>query len=57
MTSGATVRQSCAESQVVVDVAGTVSIERALTLTTKELALEELATSSNRPKRVTRNYE
>jgi hypothetical protein len=57
VTSGTTIGKSRAESQGVVDIASAVSIERSLTLTTKELALEELATSSNRPKRVTRNYE
>ncbi len=51
-TSGTTVGQPHAQRQISVDIADAVINQRPLPLAAQELALEQLSTAANRPKRI-----
>src|SRR6185369_11646314 len=55
MTSGATVADTSSERQINVDVPDAIICQRALSLATQKLPLEELTTSSNRTKWIASN--
>jgi hypothetical protein len=57
MTPGATVRESGAKSQIVIDVANTVFSEWAVTLAAEKLALEKLTSASDSAKWIATDYE